>query len=375
LCAGKRSVAEYLVRFHGFQELQIGHDHGSQDEGMLDLVAVAKMNIDGSGCQPGTPSTISRGRLCCPSTPGSTTPERSQTSSRREPIVFGNAQELRNYVVPRWRERFVTTHIWDDVTFEGFLLLPFFFLVSVDAPVTVRWERFVQRYNKNREQLSPDAAASGPPDLETFVRWNDKDIFDQHTGIARLMYRAEVRLFNPSTSLSDLHASLGVLSPDLLDEQRLRPKWDSYFMQLASLAAQRSNCMKRRVGCVLVRSQRVISTGYNGTPRNVRNCNEGGCPRCNGTPGAAAALATCLCLHAEENALLEAGRERIGEGAILYCNTCPCLTCSVKIAQLGISEVVYALGYHMDSQTALVLQEAGVKLRQFSPVCGYEHCF
>ncbi|KAI5278950.1 Deoxycytidine monophosphate (dCMP) deaminase, partial [Ascosphaera aggregata] len=210
-----------------------------------------------------------------------------------------------------------------------------------------------------------------PPTLETFVQLNDRMTFDPITGIARLMYSADVRLMNPSSSLSDLHASLGVLSPDLLDEQRLRPRWEAYFMQLASLAALRSNCMKRRVGCVLVRGNRVMSTGYNGTPRNVTNCNEGGCARCNGTgdagASAGAALSTCLCLHAEENALLEAGRERVGSGAILYCNTCPCLTCSVKIAQLGISEVVYAIGYHMDLQTAKVLQEAGVKLRQFKP--------
>jgi dCMP deaminase len=48
-------------------------------------------------------------------------------------------------------------------------------------------------------------------------------------------------------------------------------------MQLADLAALRSNCMKRRVGCVVVREKRVISTGYNGTPRGMTNCNEGGC--------------------------------------------------------------------------------------------------
>jgi dCMP deaminase len=48
-------------------------------------------------------------------------------------------------------------------------------------------------------------------------------------------------------------------------------------MQLADLAAHRSNCMKRRVGCVVVREKRVISTGYNGTPRGMTNCNEGGC--------------------------------------------------------------------------------------------------
>jgi dCMP deaminase len=92
-------------------------------------------------------------------------------------------------------------------------------------------------------------------------------------------------------------------------------------MQLANLAAQRSNCMKRSVGCVLVRDKRVISTGYNGTPRGLKNCNEGGCKRCNSVSRSGVGLDTCLCIHAEENVLLEAGRERIGGGSILYCNT------------------------------------------------------
>lgn len=78
-------------------------------------------------------------------------------------------------------------------------------------------------------------------------------------------------------------------------------------------------------------------------------------------------LSTCLCLHAEENALLEAGRDRIGETATLYCNTCPCLTCSVKITQVGISEVVYNQGYLVDDQSARIFAESGVRLRQFSP--------
>ena len=139
-------------------------------------------------------------------------------------------------------------------------------------------------------------------------------------------------------------------------------------MALASLAAQRSNCMKRRVGCVVVRDKRVISTGYNGTPRGLINCGEGGCGRCNEGQGSGQGLSTCLCMHAEENALLEAGRERVSQGAVLYCDTCPCLTCSIKIAQVGISEVVYNQGYSMDGETAAVFRQAGVKLRQFVPV-------
>lgn len=91
---------------------------------------------------------------------------------------------------------------------------------------------------------------------------------------------------------------------------------------------------------------------------------------------------TCLCLHAEENALLGVGRERT-EGATLYCNTyvyggahaggvadrgrCPCTPCAVKIIQAGITEVVYSKSYALDIATELVFTQAGVKLRQYLP--------
>lgn len=181
-------------------------------------------------------------------------------------FVFENIESLIEFVTKRWRERWVTTDIWDANTSDRLLQRPFFLLVSVDAPVSLRWKRFSDRCW--RRQLDP-------PDLEKFVLWNDRHLYDRDVGRAYLTDRAHVRLFNSSSSLQELHTSLDSLN--LADEQRLRPNWDQYFMQLASLAAQRSNCMKRRVGCVLVREHRVISTGYNGTPRHLRNCNEGGC--------------------------------------------------------------------------------------------------
>ena len=142
-------------------------------------------------------------------------------------------------------------------------------------------------------------------------------------------------VINGWTSKAALFAHLEEL--ELLNPERLRPSWDTYFMQLASLASLRSNCMKRRVGAILVRNNRILATGcavmrtfkityssqprifrYNGTPRGLTNCNEGGCRRCN---SASETSDECVCLHAEENALLEAGRERVGDGAVLYCNT------------------------------------------------------
>lgn len=100
-------------------------------------------------------------------------------------------------------------------------------------------------------------------------------------------------------------------------------------------------------------------------PTNIRLCllivNSGGCPQCNQTSNASDV--DCLCLHAEENALLEAGRDRVGTNAILYCNTlarrlrfavsvltpgrfrCPCLKCTIKIIQSGVKTVIYNLSY------------------------------
>lgn len=268
---------------------------------------------------------------------------------------FSTPDDLLAFVTKRWQSRFVTTDISSEAVLEIFVRRPFFMLVSVDAPLTVRWQRFQRR--------QPDESLT----LEDFVVRNDAHLFDYRTSVQHLISRATVRLLNTSSSLADLYAHLGKL--DITDPDRLRPGWDTYFMALAALASQRSNCMKRRVGCVLVgRERRVISTGYNGTPRGLRNCAEGGCPRCNDGNSSGVGLATCLCIHAEENALLESGRERIRDGAVLYCDTCPCLTCSIKICQVGISEVVYAHGYSMDRETAAVFSQAGVKLRQFIPV-------
>lgn len=324
ICSGKHAIADYLIEHQEFKLLELNNKHYPRitDDPEDDL------------------------RL-----------QASELSNKRNSeFTFDSVESLLDFATKRWKERWVTTDILDTATIERFLQRPFFLLVSVDAPVSLRWKRFTDRCR--RRQLDP-------PPLERFVIWNDRHLYDKDIGRAYLTDRAQVRLFNSCSSLEELHVALEALN--LADERRLRPNWDLYFMQLASLAAQRSNCMKRRVGCVLVRERRVISTGYNGTPRHLTNCNEGGCPRCNRGEGGGVGLSTCLCLHAEENALLEAGRERIREGSILYCDTCPCLTCTVKIAQVGISEVVYSQGYNMDQESAAILKAAGVCLRQFSP--------
>lgn len=123
--------------------------------------------------------------------------------------------------------------------------------------------------------LRCERAGSISPTLAEFVLSDDIYMYGIYNGMAGLMNQAELRIENQTSSTTSLYQALE--QSEITNEERLRPNWDQYFMQLASLAARRSNCMKRRVGCVLIREKRVISTGYNGTPRNLRNCNEGGC--------------------------------------------------------------------------------------------------
>ena len=143
-----------------------------------------------------------------------------------------------------------------------------------------------------------------------------------------------------------------------------RPDWDEYFMEIAHVVALRSNCLRRHVAAVIVKDRRIISTGYNGTPRGIRNCNEGGCPRCASHAPSGTNPTECLCSHGEENAIVQAAYHGICvKDSTLYTTYSPCLLCAKMIINAGIREVVYRERYSIDSTARAILQEAGVKIR------------
>ena len=124
-------------------------------------------------------------------------------------------------------------------------------------------------------------------------------------------------------------------------------------MRFAELAAQRSNCMKRGVGAVIVKDHRIVSTGYNGTPFKHLNCNEGGCARCNANVSQGQELDRCKCLHAEESAVIEAGRPKTMDTTI-YTTSFPCLLCMKMIIQAGIKRIVYNKDYDSELSKEMV---------------------
>lgn len=146
------------------------------------------------------------------------------------------------------------------------------------------------------------------------------------------------------------------------------PSWDEYFMAIAHVVASRSTCSRRQVAAVIVKDNRIISTGYNGTPRGIKNCNEGGCPRCNSTVPSGKSLDECLCSHAEENAITQAAYHGISvKGATMYTTFSPCLMCAKMIINSGIACVVYNDCYTNQNGISLLIQ-AGIRIISFD--CG-----
>ena len=146
-----------------------------------------------------------------------------------------------------------------------------------------------------------------------------------------------------------------------------RPSWDDYFIDIAHVVKRRTNCSRRQVAAVLVLDKRIIATGYNGTPRGVKNCFEGGCPRCASNAPSGSGLGECLCSHAEENAIVQSAYHGIRtKGATIYVTLSPCLTCAKMIINAGIVEVVYDEEYRFTDQTKALLAEAGVKCRRIA---------
>ncbi len=142
-----------------------------------------------------------------------------------------------------------------------------------------------------------------------------------------------------------------------------RPSWDEYFMQMAELTAQRSTCLRRQVGAIIVKEKHIIATGYNGAPKGLPHCEElGGCLREKLEIPSGERHELCRALHAEQNAIIQAAT--LGqsiEGATIYITHQPCIICAKMIINAGISRIVIRRGYP-DEMSRGMLKEAGLKV-------------
>lgn len=119
---------------------------------------------------------------------------------------------------------------------------------------------------------------------------------------------------------------------------------DEYYMNIAMAVRKKANCMGRRVGAIIVKDNRIISTGYNGTPEGMTNCLDGGCVRCRDKETYAASVGydVCICVHAEQNAVITAARFGNSiEDAIAYSTLRPCFDCSKTMLQAKVHTIYY----------------------------------
>lgn len=160
----------------------------------------------------------------------------------------------------------------------------------------------------------------------------------------------------------------------------MRKSWDSYFMDMAYMAATRATCPRRHVGAILVNEKKILGTAYNGSPAGTPDCYEEGClmtetyekdgdevvkkERCTRT------------IHAEQNLLLFTDRIH-RNGATVYVTDQPCWTCTNMLANSGIKEIVFHRPYVKDGdQVQGLLQQKGVTIRHlenYHPPTGLEH--
>lgn len=126
-----------------------------------------------------------------------------------------------------------------------------------------------------------------------------------------------------------------------------RPSWENYFLGIAGAVAARADCSRRKIGAVVVRDNRIVSTGYNGSPPGGPSCLRGECPRAYSgvDPGSSydTGAGACVAVHAEANAILYAGRDGC-YGSTLYVTEEPCKGCHRLLAASGLVSVIWPTG-------------------------------
>ncbi|MCS7259148.1 MAG: cytidine/deoxycytidylate deaminase family protein [candidate division WOR-3 bacterium] len=143
---------------------------------------------------------------------------------------------------------------------------------------------------------------------------------------------------------------------------KTRLNWDEYFLKIAGVVAERSTCMRRKVGAVLVRDKRILATGYNGAPRGLLHCAQVGCLRKKLKIKPGERIEICRGIHAEQNVLVQAAFFGIPvEGATLYTTHSPCVSCAKLLINAGVKEIVIKNKYP-DKLAKSLLKEANIKI-------------
>ncbi|NQU17375.1 MAG: cytidine deaminase [Candidatus Saganbacteria bacterium] len=145
-----------------------------------------------------------------------------------------------------------------------------------------------------------------------------------------------------------------------------RPSWDKYFMRITEDVSLRATCVKRKVGAIIVKNNRIISTGYNGAPKGFEHCSSVGCLRKKMNVPSGERHELCRGLHAEQNAIVQAAvhGDQI-DGGTLYCNYQPCVICVKMMINAGIKRLVFS-GNYPDELAGKMLRESNISITKIA---------
>lgn len=151
-------------------------------------------------------------------------------------------------------------------------------------------------------------------------------------------------------------------------KDKKRPSWDEYFLGMTEHVASRTTCLNRGVGAIIVKDKRILSTGYNGSPRGTHHCLNGTCHRKDLGIPTGERYDICRAVHAEPNAIIQAAVHGVSvRFTTMYCNLLPCIGCAKVIVNSMIRRVVYSEHYN-NLEVIKLFKEAEVELTHMKGV-------
>ena len=137
----------------------------------------------------------------------------------------------------------------------------------------------------------------------------------------------------------------------------------NYYLDIAQTVSERSTCIRKRYGAIIVKNDVIIATGYNGAPSGLRHCTDiGGCERERLHIPSGQRHELCRALHAEQNAIIQAAKVGVStEGATIYITLQPCVICAKMLVNAGITRIVHR-GEYPDPLSQSILAEAGIEV-------------
>lgn len=243
-------------------------------------------------------------------------------------------------------------------------------MISVDAPVEMRFQRLIER---KRE--------SDPKTLEDFKRMEARDRGDKESAMGQQVDKciemSDYPLINDSTLetlktkveyilIKEKTKGISASAGDGITDYK-RPSWDEYFMEVSKVIAKRATCDRGRSGCVIAKDKQLLVTGYVGSPLGMPHCDEVGHQFKKTVHEDGSITNHCVrTVHAEQNAICQAAKLGISiDGATLYCKMTPCPVCGKLIVNSGIKRVVCEKRYHNGKESEEMFKCAGIPIEFF----------